>query len=61
MNRPNHLRALANGADLFEGEQQSLRFFAGLDTEDTAAAMDISPRTVKREWALAKAWLDVLN
>lgn len=34
-----------------------LRFFAGLSVEDTAAAMDISPRTVKREWAVAKAWL----
>jgi len=35
----------------------NLRFFAGLGVEDTAAALDISPRTVKREWAVAKAWL----
>ncbi len=34
-----------------------LRFFAGLGVEETAAALDISPRTVKREWALARAWL----
>jgi RNA polymerase sigma factor (TIGR02999 family) len=35
----------------------SLRFFAGLSVEETAQAMDISPRTVKREWATARAWL----
>jgi len=34
-----------------------LRFFAGLEVDDTAAALGISPRTVKREWAVAKAWL----
>lgn len=34
-----------------------LRFFAGLTVEETAAALAISPRTVKREWALAKGWL----
>jgi len=35
----------------------SLRFFAGLNVEETAAALDISPRTVKREWSVAKVWL----
>ena len=34
-----------------------LRFFGGLTIEETAAAMDISPATVKRHWTLAKAWL----
>ena len=34
-----------------------LRFFGGLSTEETAQVLDISPRTVKREWRLAKAWL----
>ena len=34
-----------------------LRFFAGLTTEETAEAMDISPATVRREWTFAKAWL----
>jgi len=34
-----------------------LRFFAGLTIEETAAALEISPATVKREWLLAKAWL----
>ena len=34
-----------------------LRFFAGLSVEETAHALSISDRSVKREWAMAKAWL----
>ena len=34
-----------------------LRFFGGLTIEETAHVADISPATVKREWAMAKAWL----
>jgi RNA polymerase sigma factor (TIGR02999 family) len=34
-----------------------LRYFGGLTIEETAMAMDISPATVKREWAMARAWL----
>lgn len=34
-----------------------LRFFGGLTVEETAHVMQRSPRTVKREWRLAKAWL----
>lgn len=33
------------------------RFFGGLDVTQTAEALDISPSTVKRDWALASAWL----
>ena len=33
------------------------RFFGGMSVEDTAAALEISPRTVKADWALARAWL----
>jgi len=33
------------------------RFFGGLSIEETAAALEISPRTVKYDWALARAWL----
>lgn len=33
------------------------RFFGGLTTEETALALDVSPRTVKRDWAVAQAWL----
>jgi len=34
-----------------------MRFFAGLTIEETAALLEISPATVKREWTLARAWL----
>lgn len=34
-----------------------LRFFAGLSVEETAEVLKRSPRTVKREWRLARAWL----
>ena len=34
-----------------------LRVFGGLTVEDTAEALGISARTVKREWSMAKAWL----
>jgi len=34
-----------------------LRYFSGLTIEETAEALGISPATVKREWAFARAWL----
>ena len=34
-----------------------LRFFGGLTVEETAEALQVSPRTVMREWSLAQAWL----
>jgi RNA polymerase sigma factor (TIGR02999 family) len=34
-----------------------LRFFAGLNIDETAAAMEVSTATVERDWVLAKAWL----
>lgn len=36
-----------------------LRLFGGLSIDETAAALDVSPRTVDTDWALAKAWLRV--
>jgi RNA polymerase sigma factor (TIGR02999 family) len=33
------------------------RFFGGLTIEETASALRVSPRTVKRDWAMAQAWL----
>ena len=38
-------------------EVVSLRFFAGMSVEETARALDVSPITVKRDWAFARAWL----
>ena len=34
-----------------------LRFFGGLTNEEVAEVLDISPRTVQREWRMARAWL----
>jgi RNA polymerase sigma factor (TIGR02999 family) len=52
-------RALARLTDVSPRAARvvEMRFFGGLSVEETAAAMDISPATVKREWALARAWL----
>lgn len=40
-----------------QGRIVELRFFGGLTVEETAEAMEISPKTVKRDWSVAKAWL----
>ena len=34
-----------------------LRYFAGLNTDECAAALGVSRRTVTNEWQLARAWL----
>jgi RNA polymerase sigma factor (TIGR02999 family) len=34
-----------------------LRFFGGLSIEETAESLNVSAATVKREWAMARAWL----
>jgi RNA polymerase sigma factor (TIGR02999 family) len=43
--------------DVQQSKIVELRFFAGLSVEETAEALGISPRTVKRSWRFAKAWL----
>lgn len=40
-----------------QGRIIELRFFGGLTVEETAEVLGISPATVKREWATARAWL----
>jgi RNA polymerase sigma factor (TIGR02999 family) len=35
----------------------SLRYFAGLSIQETAAALDLSPGTIKNEWVFVRAWL----
>jgi RNA polymerase sigma factor (TIGR02999 family) len=45
------------GQDAQAAEVVRLRFFAGLDTEQTAKVIGVSPRTVKRQWQFARAWL----
>ena len=49
----NELEAL----DARQARIVELRFFTGLSVEETAAAMNISCPTVKRDWAVAKAWM----
>jgi len=34
-----------------------LRFFGGMNVEETAEALGIAPATVKRDWTIARAWL----
>ena len=34
-----------------------LRYFGGLSVEETAHLLDLSSRTIKREWRWARAWL----
>ena len=34
------------------------RFFGGMSIEETAAALEVSPATVKRDWMAARAWLN---
>jgi RNA polymerase sigma factor (TIGR02999 family) len=44
----------------FDPEQErivEMRYYGGLSVEEIAEVLGISPRTVKREWAMAKAWL----
>ncbi len=39
------------------GRVVELRFFVGLSTEEVAVVTGLSEKTVKRDWAAAKAWL----
>ena len=43
--------------DLQQSRVVELRFFSGLNVEETAEALRVSPATVKRDWSVAKAWL----
>jgi RNA polymerase sigma-70 factor, ECF subfamily len=40
-----------------KGRVVELRYFGGMSVEETAAALQISPETAKRDWKMAKAWL----
>ena len=57
------LIALDEALDRLEklDEQQArvveLRYFSGLDTDETAAVLGVSNATVRRDWSFAKAWL----
>jgi RNA polymerase sigma factor (TIGR02999 family) len=51
--------ALARLAELDAQQARivEMRYFGGMTVEETAEALSMAPRTVKREWATAKAWL----
>lgn len=60
---PDGLLALDDALGRLEGVDTQaaavvrLRFYAGLDIEQTGAALGVSPRTVKRAWTFARGWL----
>ena len=45
------------GIDDTQSRIVELRFFGGLSIEETAEALSLSPRTISREWQMARAWL----
>ncbi len=60
---PAEILALDEAICRLEGQDERLsqvvrlRFYAGLNVEDTAKALGLSERTVKRRWSFARAWL----
>jgi RNA polymerase sigma-70 factor, ECF subfamily len=57
---PEDLIALDNALDTLPERQRRIvecRYFAGMEDAEIAAALDISDRTVRREWVKARAWL----
>ena len=45
------------GIDQMQARIVELRYFGGMTVDETAEAVHLSPATVKREWAMARAWL----
>ena len=43
--------------DARKAQVVKLRYFAGLTVDECAAVLDVSPRTVVKDWAFARAWL----
>jgi len=43
--------------DMRQSKVVELRYFGGLNEEEVAAALNVSPRTVRHDWSLARAWL----
>lgn len=62
--RPADLLALDEALERLEELDQrqarvvECRYFAGMSVEETGAALGISPATVKRDWSMARAWLN---
>jgi len=45
------------GIDPRKAQVVMLRYFVGLSVEETATALNLSPATIKNEWAFARVWL----
>ena len=64
LSRGDDLLALDEALDRLTGVNErygrvvECRFFGGLSVEETAEALGTSPATVKRDWTLARAWLN---
>jgi RNA polymerase sigma-70 factor, ECF subfamily len=43
--------------DARQAQIVELRYFGGLTVEETASVLGVSPKTVKRDWSIARAWL----
>lgn len=43
--------------DIRQSKIVEMRFFGGLSIDETSEVLKVSPRTVKREWTVARAWL----
>lgn len=60
---PEEILSVSEALDRLEAQDADLarvvrlRFFAGLSEQETAAALGVSDRTVRREWTVARAWL----
>jgi RNA polymerase sigma factor (TIGR02999 family) len=58
--RSDELLALDEALEQLDARQRQIvecRFFAGMDENEIASALDVSTRTVRREWVKARAWL----
>ena len=47
----------ARGADPRQAKVVELRYFGGMTVEEAAEVLDVSAKTVKRDWSIARAWL----
>jgi RNA polymerase sigma-70 factor, ECF subfamily len=64
LDRPEEILSIHAALDKLHGldERQAkiveLRYFCGLSVEETARLLEISEKTVKRDWAFARAWFE---
>jgi RNA polymerase sigma-70 factor, ECF subfamily len=64
ISRGDELLALGEALDRLAGVNErygrvvECRFFGGMSVEETAEALGTSPATVKRDWTMARAWLN---